>query len=184
MGMVGVEGRSGWQRLPDLVTATRPGLGLVSGLAVATGHGALGGWMYLAGFLSDVADGLLARRLGVQSEAGTVNDGRADVAFHALVGAGLVIAAVREQQWWVLAVLAALLAGGPLVRPWVAVHTVVGKAIGGAYRVIIFSTFVAFAEPSQRVPLIIGGLVVLCTTYVYEARVTLAELRSGERTMR
>jgi phosphatidylglycerophosphate synthase len=140
--------------------------------------------MYLAGFLSDVADGLLARKFGVQSEAGTANDGRADVAFHALVGAGLAIAAVREQQWWVLGLLAALLAGGPLARRLVAVHTVVGKAIGGAYRVLIFFTFVALAEPAQRAPLVIGGLVVLCTTYVYEAKVTLAEFRGGERTMR
>src|SRR5262245_64380885 len=93
--------------VPNAVTLARPMLGAASGLAVYTGEGALGAWLYLAGYLTDVADGWLARRLRVGSARGRQLDGWADVAFHALIGLGLAGRAIDEHTWWVLGALVA-----------------------------------------------------------------------------
>jgi len=162
----------------------RPVLGAASAMAVLSGDGALGAWLYLLGYLSDVADGWLVRRLRVGSARGRKLDGVADTIFHALVGAGLLGQAWEERAWWVIAVLIGLVVGERLLRRWVAPYTVVGKAVAGAYRIIVYSLFLPFAAPESRSALIAAGLFVVLITYAYEGRVTLAEFRSGGRTLR
>lgn len=152
--------------------------------ALLTDRPTLAAWLYLLGYLTDVADGLTARALGVGSERGRRLDGAADVAFHGLFGLGIAIAGVRYGSWWMVAVLAILVAGERVMRRWIAAYTVVGKAVAGLYRVVMFSLLVALVPNGERLGLIAAGVVVMLTTYVYEGRNTLRELHSGERTVR
>jgi phosphatidylglycerophosphate synthase len=176
--------RRGWQRLPDLVTATRPLWGVACGVAVATDHAALGGVLYLVGYLSDVVDGWLARRLGVASDAGTRLDGIADETFHLAVGLGLVWWAITAPALWVLATLVLLFLAVRVVRRWIGVHTVLGKGIGALTRLVMFGIFVVLAAPDQRPWLLLLGLAVFGPTYAYEVRVTLHDRETGERPLR
>ena len=75
------------------------------------------------------------------------------------------------------------LEGGRALQRWVAPYTLVGKAIAGGYRIVVFSMFLPFVPASSRSTLI-ASLVVMLVTYAYESRVTLAELRAGQRTIR
>lgn len=146
--------------------------------------GRLAAWLYLAGYLTDVMDGLLARAFNVASEKGRRLDGFADVAFHAFVGVGLAVAALQVGAWWVVAVLLGLFVGTRLERRWVAPHTVLGKAIAGGYKVVVFSLLVLGAHATERSELILAGAVIAVTTYTYEGVVMRRELRRGALAVR
>jgi CDP-diacylglycerol--glycerol-3-phosphate 3-phosphatidyltransferase len=176
--------RTGIGRLPDAVSLSRPFWGAACGVAVATGEAGIAGGLYLLGYLSDVLDGWLARRLGVASAAGTRIDGIADELFHLLVGLGLLWYAVTAPAWWVLLAIIAILGAVRLVRRWIAVRTVLGKVVGGITRVAMLGVFVALAPPGQRGWLVLAGIVVFGTTYAYELVVTLDEGRTGARALR
>jgi phosphatidylglycerophosphate synthase len=168
--------------LPDGLTLIRPVLGVGAGLAVALGHSALGGWLYLAAYLTDVFDGLAARALGVASEQGRQLDGWADLISMYAIGLGLAVAGARMGAWWIVALVILTAIGGELIDRWVvAAHTVAGKALGGAVRIGTFALFVVLAEPDQRLALVLAGAAIIIVTYGYEAFVTIHELRSGER---
>lgn len=167
---------------PDLLTLTRPVLGIGAGVAVALGAGALGGWLYLTAYLTDVADGLLARALGVSSESGRRLDGVCDLVSMYGVGLGLLVRAVLDGAWVVVVLLVVATVGGDVLdRTWLPAHTVLGKALGGVTRVGALALFVVFADPSQRAPLLVGAAIVFGTTFVYEGVVTWNEMRTGER---
>ena len=170
--------------VPNTLTVARVPIGLVGAWASIDGRGALAAWLYLIGYLTDVADGWSARALGVSSPQGRRLDGLADVAFHALFGAGIAARAADDEMWWVVGVLVALVVGERLMRRWVGSHTVVGKAIAGVYRIVMFMLLLAFTAEDRRVPLIVADLVVVVSTYFYEGTNTLRELRSGERGVR
>jgi phosphatidylglycerophosphate synthase len=169
---------------PNALAVVRPILGVGSGFAVSTDNGAIAAWLYLAGFLSDVADGFLSRAINAKSDFGAALDRRADVAFHIAVGFGLMFAAVRHGIFGVLVILGILVIGERLMRRWIAARSVAGKGIGGAYRVVMFALLLVFCDPGQRPLLIEAGLTVMVITYVYEGFVTLKELRIGERPVR
>src|SRR5215469_11321619 len=84
---------------PNALTAARPLIGAASGLEVLTDNAAAGAWLYLMGYGSDVADGFLSRALRAESDFGAEFDRWADVAFHAAVGLGLAVAAIRHRSW-------------------------------------------------------------------------------------
>jgi phosphatidylglycerophosphate synthase len=175
----------GRRLVPDLLTLARPGLGIAAGVAVAVDAGALGGWLYLVAYLTDVADGLLARALGVSSESGRRLDGVCDLVSMYGIGLGLLARSVLDGAWAVVVLLAVATVGGDILdRTWLPAHTVLGKALGGITRVGALVLFVVFAEPSQRGPLLIGGAIVFGSTFVYEGVVTWDEMRSGERPVR
>ena len=176
--------RQGIGRLPDAISLSRLLWGAACGITMATGHAGVAGGLYLLGYLSDVLDGWLARRLGVASEEGTRVDGIADELFHLFVALGLLWYAVTAPAWWVIVAVAAIFVTVRLVRRWIAVHTVLGKIVGGATRVAMLGVFVALAPPSQRWWLVAAGLVVFGTTYAYELAVTLDEGRTGARALR
>lgn len=168
--------------VPDALTLARPVLGIGAGLAVAAGDGALGAWLYLAAYLTDVFDGLAARTLRVSSAAGRRLDGWADLISMYAVGAGLVVGAARVGSWFVVVLVpVAAVAGHLFDRRVVTAHTVVGKVIGGATRVAVFALLVYLAGPDDRATLVVVGGGIFAVTYAYEAIVTLADLRSGER---
>lgn len=177
-----------WRRrrlVPNALTLARPVLGVAAGLAVATGHAGLGGWLYVATYLTDVFDGLAARALHVSSEEGQRLDGWADLISMYAIGVGLVVGAVRAEAWLVVALVVVAAVGGDLLDRWVvAAHTVVGKVLGGLTRVVTLALFVYLAAPDERAALVVVGGAVFVVTYGYEAVVTLGELRSGERAVR
>jgi len=59
-----------------------------------------------------------------------------------------------------------------------------GKAVGGAFRIAVFVLILVLAGSGERGALLVAGAIVFSTTYLYEARVTLAELHTGERPVR
>ena len=169
---------------PNALTASRPVIGVACGVAVLTDNGAAGAWLYLAGYVSDVADGFLSRAMKAESDLGAALDRLADVAFHAAVGLGLIGAAIRDGSWGVLVILGILVVGERLIRRWIAAHSVAGKVIGGTYRIVMFALLLVFCDAEQRPRLIEAGLAVMVITYAYEGFVTLHELRTGERPVR
>jgi phosphatidylglycerophosphate synthase len=170
---------------PDSLTASRPAIGLVAFALLLAGQATAAGWLYLVGYLTDVADGYLARRLGVASDAGTRLDGWCDVAFHGLIGAGLIIRAALDGVWWIVVALVAMQLIGRVLPRWIGIHTLLGKVVGGLNRVIIVVCFLALIPPGpQRTMLAATTAALLAATYLYEGRVTLWEHRTGERTMR
>ena len=174
-----------WSALwPNALAAIRPIIGIACGFAVLTDYGAAGAWLYLVGYVSDVADGFLSRAMKAESDLGAALDGLADVAFHAAVGLGLIAAAIRDGSWGVLIILGILLVGERLIRRWIAAHSVAGKVIGGTYRIVMFALLLVFCDAAQRLLLIEAGVVVMVITFVYEGFVTLQELRTGERPVR
>jgi len=173
-----------FDRAPYALTTIRPFVGTASGFAVLSDNGAVGAWLYLAGYVSDVADGFLSRAMKAESDSGAALDGLADVAFHAAVGVGLIGAAVRHGSLGVLVVLGILVAGERLIRRWIAARSVAGKAIGGTYPIVLFALLLVYCEADQRPLLIEAGLAVMVITYIYEGFVTLNELRIGERPIR
>jgi phosphatidylglycerophosphate synthase len=169
------------RRAPNALTASRPVIGVACGIAVLTDNVAVGAWLYLAGYLSDVADGFLSRAMKADSDWGAVLDRWADVAFHAAVGLGLIAAATRHGSWGVLIILGTLVVGERVVRRWIAAHSVAGKVIGGTYRIVMYALLLVFCNSEQRPVLIEVGLAVMLITYAYEGLVTLHELQTGER---
>lgn len=169
---------------PNALTAIRPVIGVASGIAVLTDNGAEGAWLYLAGYVSDVADGFLSRAMKAESDLGAALDRMADVAFHAAVGLGLIVAALRHGSWGVLVILGILVIGERLIRRRIAAHSAAGKVVGGIYRIVMFGLLLVFCDVAERPLLIEAGLAVMVITYVYEGFVTLQELRTGERPAR
>jgi phosphatidylglycerophosphate synthase len=169
---------------PNALTVMRPLIGVASGFAVLTDNGAGGAWLYLAGYVSDVADGFLSRAMKTESDLGSALDRLADVAFHAAVGLGLIGAAIRHGSPGVLVILGVIVLGERIIRRWIAAHSVAGKVIGGSYRIVMFALLLVFCDRAERPLLIEVGLAVMLVTYVYEGFVTLHELQTGERPVR
>lgn len=88
---------------PNVVTLASLVPGLGAGVAVAMGHFGLGALLMVIAALCDIFDGLLARRLGVMSDAGEVYDAAADRYMEFFFVAGMV---VHYRQLWPLQVLA------------------------------------------------------------------------------
>jgi phosphatidylglycerophosphate synthase len=170
--------------VPNALAAIRPVIGVAAGLAVLTDNGASGAWLYLAGYVSDVADGFLSRAMKVESDLGAALDRLADVGFHAAVGLGLTAAAIRHGSWAVLVILVILVVGERLIRHRIAAYSAAGKVIGGTYRIVMFALLLAFSDVAERPVLIEAGLAVMVTTYLYEGFVTLNEIRAGKRPIR
>jgi phosphatidylglycerophosphate synthase len=95
---------------PDAITYSSLVLGIAAGGAFATGHLGVGALLAVSAGAGDAIDGLLARRLGVQSTAGEVLDAATDryVDF-ALLG-GLALHLREEAPRLALALLALLAA--------------------------------------------------------------------------
>lgn len=162
--------------LPSAVSGVRLALApLLAGVILAGDH-RTGAAVLAFGAATDIADGALARRLGVASAAGAWLDVWADFL---LVIAGLSALAVRGAlPWWPVgvpaAVFAAFLATSKRPRP---VYDPVGKAYGG---VLMGSMLVALLVPDAAVH---GSLLLAVTALsglVLSARLRLA-LGSGRR---
>ncbi len=99
------------KRLVNAITCTRFVFALILVLA-APGSA----WFWAAyglGAVSDVLDGLLARRFGVQSDGGARLDSAADIAFLLALTAALLRA--RQLACWLLYAAGAVLVGYPVL---------------------------------------------------------------------
>ena len=96
------------KHLPCALTTLRLLLGPV---ALAAALAGLSRWLYLpllvAGTLSDIFDGILARRLGVATPALRRYDSITDVIYHLFIlgAAWLLCRPVITQNWWLLALI-------------------------------------------------------------------------------
>ena len=86
--------------------------GILSGLACATGHLALGGWSILLGGIADVLDGRIARTLGIADQRGAFLDSTLDRFAEVAVFCGLVYL-FKDSQMGLLFATAGL--GGSLL---------------------------------------------------------------------
>ncbi|MEM9696068.1 MAG: CDP-alcohol phosphatidyltransferase family protein, partial [Myxococcota bacterium] len=95
-----------WTQIPATAVTTLATLvGFASGLALAKGHLALGGWLYLASGIGDVLDGRLARHHGTAGPQGAAIDSVLDRYSDAAVLMGLAYY-LRDSWTMVLAMLA------------------------------------------------------------------------------
>lgn len=171
-------------RIPNAVTLLRPLFGALCGVAVYQGHGETASWLFLLGYLTDVLDGLLARTLRVASAAGRRLDGRADLAFSTMFGAGLAGWAIRESEPLVIAVLGFLILGAVGGGLLLSSYSVLSKATAAVHRIVWFGLLLVTVEPNERSALLVVGLAVGALTFAYEGVVTWNELKSGARKIR
>ena len=85
--------------LPGLLTLSRLPLAVVIPLLVYQRNLALG--LYVLALVTDVADGMVARRMGASSHTGSVVDGWMDKILHVNVAWALALAGVVP-GWWLL----------------------------------------------------------------------------------
>lgn len=102
-----------WSRLPpNAITTLSLLLAGASGVALAAGRFALGGWLYIGAAICDFLDGRLARETGRSSESGALFDSVLDRYCEAFVLLGL---AVYYRDSWVLYPVLAALVGSMMV---------------------------------------------------------------------
>lgn len=108
---------------PNAITSLSLALSLASGVALAMGRFALGGWLYVAAGACDFLDGKVARQTGRATPGGAVLDSVLDRCSEAAVLVGL--AWFYRDRWVLAPVLVALV--GSLLVPYVRAR---GEAIG------------------------------------------------------
>ncbi len=96
----------------NTVTGIAAGLGASSGIAVACGRFALGGWLYLLSGILDALDGRLARAHGEAAPSGTIVDSVLDRYADSLMLMGL---AWYFRHTWVLVPTLASILGTSLI---------------------------------------------------------------------
>ncbi len=160
----------------NVVTGIAAGLGASSGIAVACGRFALGGWLFLLSGILDALDGRLARAHGEAAPSGTIVDSVLDRYSDSLMLMGL--AWYFRASWVLIPTLAAIL--GTSLIPYVRAK---GEALGvpshvglmqRAERILYLGTAVALtpifelvAAPHERHPfprLAAIGIVFLAVT--------------------
>ena len=105
-----------WSGIPaSAVTTLSMLLAAASGVSLAAGRFALGGWLYIFSGILDFLDGRLARAMGQQSKRGAALDSVLDRYSDTVVLAGL--AWYYRESWVLLPVLAAL--GGSMLTSYV-----------------------------------------------------------------
>jgi len=155
---------------PDTLTLTSIALAAGSGLAIATGHMATAGWLYIAAALMDILDGRLARLTGQQTRAGGFLDSVSDRWSELLVLSGFAWF-LRDTVWLVFALLA--IAGSVMVSYTRAKGGEVGLKLDGGHlqrpeRIAILATgtlltafFEANRETAEFSVVVIGVALVL-----------------------
>ena len=155
---------------PDTLTLASIALAAGSGLAIATGHMASAGWLYIAAALMDILDGRLARITGQQTRAGGFLDSIADRWSELLVLSGFAWF-LRDSNWLIPALLA--IAGSVMVSYTRAKGGEVGLKLDGGHlqrpeRIAILATgtlltafFEANRETAEFSVVVIGVALVL-----------------------
>ncbi|MBT8494845.1 MAG: CDP-alcohol phosphatidyltransferase family protein [Deltaproteobacteria bacterium] len=140
---------------PDSLTLASIVASAGSGLAIATGHLATGGWLYIFAGLLDTLDGRLAKVTGQQSRAGAFLDSVCDRWAELLVLAGFAIF-LRDTVWLAPTLLA--IAGSVMVSYTRAKGEGMGVTLDGGHmqrpeRIAILATgtlLTAFFEATRE----------------------------------
>lgn len=180
----------------DAITMLSMLVSLASGLAMAGGRFALGGWLYIFSGILDVIDGRLARASGTQSQAGAALDSVLDRYADSAVLAGL---AWYYRESWVLAVVLTALVGSLLTSyirargEGLGVDIRIG-AMQRAERIFALGVTTAFAPvvavlyeapgPHPMHWLAVGGLILLAVSSQWTAAQRLVYLLGKLRTER
>jgi CDP-diacylglycerol---glycerol-3-phosphate 3-phosphatidyltransferase len=98
---------------PNMVTLASLVPAFGSAWAMATGHFGVAGFLGITVALCDVLDGILARRLGISSDAGEIIDAAVDRYTEYLLLAGLVV--YCRDQWPLMAMVLAALLGSLMI---------------------------------------------------------------------
>jgi phosphatidylglycerophosphate synthase len=141
--------RSVLKQLPNALSAARIAASPVLVVLAASGASTPFTWLLVAALLSDIADGLVARVLKLQSKLGALLDSIADtmLLFTSLYGMWVFHRGIVEEHWlaagvlvgaWVIETVAALVRYGRLSS----FHTYLSKAAGYLLGIFIGVTFV------------------------------------------
>jgi phosphatidylglycerophosphate synthase len=174
---------------PNAITTLSLGLAMASGVAVAAGRFALGGWLYVVSGALDFVDGRVARETGRATAGGAALDSVLDRYVESALLVGL--AWYYRDSWALLPALLALT--GSLFVPYVRAR---GEALGATMkdvgfmqrpeRILVLGLTVAFApvpeallvplDPSPPHRLAIAGLILVAVTSHATALQRLAHL--------
>jgi len=164
----------------NALTFVRPGLGVAAGFEIASGDSELGLWWYLAGLVSDVADGAVARLARVESAAGRDWDAMSDAFMNGAFGLGLGSVALRAPTHaGQILLLSALVLVFATTRSQA--HTILDKCLSGAWRTALFTLGLTLVEPSAREALAIAGASGAAIACLYEGFVLWNDWTSGRR---
>jgi len=152
------------------LTYLRPGIGIAAGFAFGNGDVARGLFWFLLGQLTDIADGYVARKYGVESARGKDWDAMADAILNGAVGVGLITIALRPPQdilriaallgmWFVFAITRSQL------------HTILDKCLSGSWRVGLYLIAYFQVPPSWRTEAAVMGAILVAVSGAYEFRV-------------
>lgn len=143
-----------WRHLPNALSAARIGAAPVLGYLAATGAARPFAWLLVPALLSDVADGLIARRYGLVSRLGAQLDSIGDallffvtvvgvVVFHPDLLRAHAVAAAALVGSWSAEILAALVR----YRRPSSFHTYASKAAGALLGLMVAVLFVLELPP-------------------------------------
>lgn len=169
--------------LPDVLTLTRPGLGVAVAVLLIQGDVVIAFWVFFVGQVNDLLDGLLARDLTTnRSDYGERFDAVSDLLFHLACSVGLVAYSLRYDQLWVTVVIA----GGIVV--WVVPRlgmfepgSVLAKLLSGIIRGVLLGILLLLLPAESRVPALVASGYFAAVGLWYQALVTGRELRQAQR---
>jgi phosphatidylglycerophosphate synthase len=172
--------------LPNLLTATRPSLGLAAAVLLSQGDIVSAFWVFFVGQVSDLLDGMLARELTTErSDYGERFDAIADLIFHFFTTVGLVIYAVQFDHAWILIIVGIGFATWILPRLGLfEPGSVYAKGLSGLIRGVLIAVMLLLLPPESRTPALFATGYFVTIGLWYQFHITGRELRDGQRPMR
>jgi len=131
-------------RTANAITASRIGFGLIAGFFLFVGDFGTAVIAYFGGLMTDVADGMIARRFHGTSEFGKEFDRWVDMGFNVVTAVGYLGGAILVWGYlWEVALLFVLTAGLMGVsRPFIEPHSVLAKIRSGWIRIVLLGFLV------------------------------------------
>ena len=167
--------------VPDLLSLSRPAIGLWAAAFLWNGNVAEAAIVYSVGILTDVLDGWLARRLTGGTSWGKDLDGITDSVMNILVFGAVAGVGVRDGERWFVIAAILLLILWIVTRLFTSKHSVAAKFRSGITRSVLYVAIVAtLPSPGSWIGLA-AGAVMLLVGGRYEWGVTMRERESGAR---
>lgn len=166
--------------VPNALTASRAVLAGCVALALFANQLETAYWFYLAGLVTDILDGMVARSIDGATDWGKRFDAQVDVLFNGATGIALFWAGVQRGSLF-LTVTVALLFSLFVLRLFWAPTGLLPKYFSGLVRVAFFVLFMVSLPTAARGQAFVAGTGILLFGAWYEQRVMLASaLRSSD----